>query len=67
MKLKQERLSLLFVLGSLLFLSSATAHAQVTTADLVGTIRDSLRRRRAGRHGRVDQRSHRRQPLRHDR
>ena len=41
MKLKQEPLSLLLVLGSLLFLSSTTARAQVTTADLVGTIRDS--------------------------
>src|SRR5688572_24425440 len=40
MKLKPSPLSLLFVLGSLLFLSSATTHAQVTTADLVGTIRD---------------------------
>ena len=41
MKLKPARLSLLFTLGFLLFLSSAATHAQVTTADLVGTIRDT--------------------------
>ena len=40
MKLRQELLPLLLVLGSVLFLSPATARAQVTTADLVGTIRD---------------------------
>ena len=43
MKLRQGLRSLRFVLGSLLFLSSAAAHAQVTTADLVGTIRDTSR------------------------
>jgi outer membrane receptor protein involved in Fe transport len=41
MKLRQERRSLLLALGSLLLVSSALAHAQVTTADLVGTIKDS--------------------------
>lgn len=41
MRLKHDRLSLLVVLGFLLFLSSTPARAQVTTADLVGTIRDS--------------------------
>src|SRR2546425_158916 len=41
MKLRQEQLSLLLALGSLLFVSSAMAKAQVTTADLVGTIKDS--------------------------
>ena len=40
MNLTQERFSLL-VLCSLLMLSAAVAHAQVTTADLVGTIRDT--------------------------
>ncbi len=40
MKLAQERFSRL-VLGFLLLVSPATAHAQVTTADLVGTIRDT--------------------------
>lgn len=43
MKLRQEPLSRLLALGSLLLLLSATARAQVTTADLVGTIRDSSR------------------------
>ena len=43
MKLRQEPLSLLLALGSLLLLSPAMANAQVTTADLVGTIRDSTR------------------------
>jgi len=41
MKLRQEQLSLLLALGSLLLVSSAMANAQVTTADLVGTIKDS--------------------------
>ena len=41
MKLRQEQPSLLLALGFLLLLSSAVAHAQVTTADLVGTIKDS--------------------------
>jgi hypothetical protein len=41
MKVSQRPLSLLLALGSLLLLLSATAHAQVTTADLVGTITDS--------------------------
>src|SRR5712691_6139684 len=41
MKRRQEQLSLLLALGSLLFVSSAMANAQVTTADLVGTIKDS--------------------------
>ena len=36
MKLMPARLSVLFVLGFLLFLSSTAANAQVTTADLVG-------------------------------
>src|SRR5215510_12722172 len=41
MQLRQERRSLVLALGSLLLVSSALAHAQVTTADLVGTIKDS--------------------------
>ncbi len=41
MKLRQEQFSLLLALGFLLLLSSTTADAQVTTADLVGTIKDS--------------------------
>ena len=41
MKRSQEPLALFLALGSLLFISSATARAQVTTADLVGTIKDS--------------------------
>ena len=41
MKRRQEQLALFLALGSLLFISSATASAQVTTADLVGTIKDS--------------------------
>ena len=41
MKLVQEKFSPLLALGFLLFLSSATANAQVTTADLVGTIKDN--------------------------
>jgi hypothetical protein len=41
MKLRQEHLSLLLALSSLLLLSPAMASAQVTTADLVGTIKDS--------------------------
>ena len=41
MKLGQARLSLVLALGSLLLVSPATASAQVTTADLVGTIKDS--------------------------
>src|SRR5688572_16232800 len=40
MKLTHVQVSRL-VLGSLLLLSATVAHAQVTTADLVGTIRDS--------------------------
>ncbi len=40
---RQALLSRLLFLGSLLVLSLATANAQVTTADLVGTIRDSTR------------------------
>src|SRR5713101_6871515 len=39
MKRRQEQLALFLALGSLLFISSAGA--QVTTADLVGTIKDS--------------------------
>src|SRR5439155_3823398 len=40
--LRQEQLfSLLLAAGSLLLVSSALASAQVTTADLVGTIKDS--------------------------
>ena len=42
MKIRRQ-LSRLLALGSLLLLSSAPAHAQVTTADLVGTIRDTSR------------------------
>src|SRR5206468_6693305 len=41
MKLRQEHLSLLLALGTLLFVLPALASAQVTTADLVGTIKDS--------------------------
>src|SRR6266581_3654176 len=41
MKRRQEQLALFLALGSLLFISSATASAQVTTADLVGTIKDT--------------------------
>src|SRR3989442_3093854 len=41
MKLRQEQLSLLLALGSLLLVSSSMAKAQVTSADLVGTIKDS--------------------------
>ena len=41
MKRKRAQLSLLLALGVLLLLSPAAAHAQVTTADLVGTIRDT--------------------------
>ena len=41
MKLRHEPLSLLLALASLLLLSSAAANAQVTTADLVGTIKDT--------------------------
>ena len=41
MKRRQEQLVLFLALGSLLFIASATARAQVTTADLVGTIKDS--------------------------
>src|SRR5207247_1127364 len=41
MKRRHEQLALFLALGSLLLLSSATASAQVTTADLVGTIKDS--------------------------
>src|SRR5438128_8047264 len=41
MKLRQQQLSLLLALGSLLLVSAAMASAQVTTADLVGTIKDS--------------------------
>src|SRR5437764_389000 len=41
MKRRQQQLALFLALGSLLFISSATASAQVTTADLVGTIKDS--------------------------
>jgi hypothetical protein len=41
MKLGQARLSLVLALGSLLLVPPATASAQVTTADLVGTIKDS--------------------------
>src|SRR5712664_1130253 len=41
MRLRQEELSLLLALSSLLFVSSAIVNAQVTTADLVGTIKDS--------------------------
>src|SRR5436309_6053613 len=41
MKRRQQQLALFLALGSLLFISSATASAQVTTADLVGTIKDT--------------------------
>src|SRR3989475_5899054 len=41
MKLGHEQLSLLLAIGSLLLVSSSMAKAQVTTADLVGTIKDS--------------------------
>ena len=41
MKPRQESFPLLLALAFLLLLSSAMAHAQVTTADLVGTIKDS--------------------------
>jgi hypothetical protein len=41
MKRRREQLALFLALGSLLFVSPATARAQVTTADLVGTIKDS--------------------------
>ena len=41
MTLSQERLSLVLALGSLLLVSPPIANAQVTTADLVGTIKDS--------------------------
>src|SRR5262245_40357622 len=41
MKPRHEQLPLLFALGSLLLVSPAAASAQVTTADLVGTIKDS--------------------------
>jgi len=37
----QEKFSLLLALGFLLALISVTASAQVTTADLVGTVRDN--------------------------
>ena len=45
MKRKRAQLSLLLALGVLLLLSPAAAHAQVTTADLVGTIKRQHRRR----------------------
>jgi outer membrane receptor protein involved in Fe transport len=41
MKLSQERLSLVLALSSLLLVSPPMAIAQVTTADLIGTIKDS--------------------------
>src|SRR5947207_3862607 len=41
MKRRQAKLSSLLALGSLLFVSPSIASAQVTTADLVGTIKDS--------------------------
>ena len=40
-RMPEERRSLIPALGLLLLVSSALAHAQVTTADLVGTIKDS--------------------------
>ncbi len=40
---KQERFSLLLTWGLVVFLAPVMASAQVTTADLVGTIRDSSR------------------------
>ena len=43
MQPRQERFSLLLAFGFLLLILSAAANAQVTTADLVGTIRDSSR------------------------
>jgi phosphatidate phosphatase APP1 len=41
MKPRHEKLSLLLAAGLLLALASVTASAQVTTADLVGTVRDN--------------------------
>src|SRR5215813_14258025 len=41
MTLSAARRSRLLAVGCLLLVSSALAHAQVTTADLVGTIKDS--------------------------
>ena len=41
MKLSQERLSLILAFSSLLLISPPVAIAQVTTADLIGTIKDS--------------------------
>ena len=46
---KQERFSVLLAWGLVGLLSPVMANAQVTTADLVGTIRDSSRARRARR------------------
>src|SRR4026207_2519894 len=43
MRLRDAHLSRLLVLGSLLLLFAVPTDAQVTTADLVGTIRDTTR------------------------
>ena len=43
MRLRHAHFSRLLVLGSLLLLSAVPADAQVTTADLIGTIRDTTR------------------------
>ena len=61
----QERFSVLLAWSLVGFLSAAVAHAQVTTADLVGTVEGQLPRDRAGRRGDADQRGHGRGPHGH--